>query len=373
MPTSQTKESVGPYTRLSIAILTEMDPWSASTRYRALQYVDRLRTLFGRVDVSPANDTVVRRPGRMGQVRYFSTHAKRYLERGLRVRELISDQDGVMVQRGLYPLGPGVVVDAIRGYDGRLVLDLDDAVFERRPALATKGRLAHWIYGPQQTLRLLRRADEVVVSTQALAEMLPALAAEPTVLPTVLDPAAYPVVEHRDELPIVIGWAGTVGGLPYLDPLAPVFERLVRDRLARLEVACSHPWSGPASFRQWRLADETSLFTDFAVGIMPLPDTPYTRAKAGFKLLQYMAAGLPVVASPVGANAELVDRSGAGYLARGVDEWEAALRALAHDAALREELGRRGRTFVEQFANLDAHARTLARLLAGREEGIGDR
>lgn len=353
------------HAQLSVAVLTEMDAWSASTRYRALQFVDRLRPLFKRVEVSTAGDTAARPPGRLGRLRYFSGHAMRYLERGVRVREVISGHDRLMVQRGLYPLGPGLIAETICRYDGRVVLDLDDAVFELRPSLAARGRLARWMYGPQQTLRLLERADAVVVSTPALAELLPAGAGEATVLPTVPDPALYPLAEQLDRLPVVVGWAGTVGGLGYLDPLAPVFERLARAGLTCLEVVCSQPWSGPAAFRPWRLAEETSLFTRFGVGIMPLPDTPYTRAKAGFKLLQYMAAGLPVVASPVGMNAELVSRARAGYLAQSSEEWESALRELARDAELRRELGRRGRAFVEGFADLDGHARTLAGLLAG--------
>ena len=107
------------------------------------------------------------------------------------------------------------------------------------------------------------------------------------------------------------------------------------------------------------------MLTDFAIGLMPLPDTPYTRAKAGFKLLQYVAAGLPVVASPIGVNAELVRDSGAGLLAEGVDEWEAALRRLALSAELRREMGGRGRAYVERYADMDGQAKTLASLLAG--------
>lgn len=349
----------------SVLLVTEMDTWSPSTRYRALQHVPRLSTLVGQVAVSTANDTVERHPGRAGQLRYFATHAVRYAQRGVKLRQLVHRYDALLVQRGLYPIGPGLIVDALRGYGGRIVLDLDDAVFEPDPMLAAKGPLARWLYGPQQTLRLLDRADAVVVSTPALAEMLPRGAPQPTILPTVPDPARYAVVQHRDEQPVVIGWAGTVGGLEFLDPLAPVLERLTREGVARVEVVCSHPWREWASFRPWRLEDETSLLTDFAIGVMPLPDTPYTRAKAGFKLLQYMAAGLPVVASPVGINPELVRESEAGLLADGIGEWEEALRELARDAELRREMGVRGRAFVERYADLEGQARTLATVLAG--------
>ena len=127
----------------------------------------------------------------------------------------------------------------------------------------------------------------------------------------------------------------------------------------------SEPWNGPSSFRRWTIAEEATVFARFGIGIMPLPDTPYTRAKAGFKLLQYMAAGVPVVASPVGINRKLVDDSGSGFLAEDPTDWERAIRLLAVDPALRTELGSRGRAFVERYADLDGHADTLAGLLRG--------
>ena len=98
---------------------------------------------------------------------------------------------------------------------------------------------------------------------------------------------------------------------------------------------------------------------------MPLPDTAYTRAKAGFKLLQYMAAGLPVVASPVGVNSELIERSGAGLLAASPAEWDDALRTLASDHELRRSLGSAGRSFVEDYADVREQASLLAALLHG--------
>jgi Glycosyl transferases group 1 len=347
-----------------IAVLTEMDAWSASTRYRALQHVPRLRSVFGTVDVSTAGDTLARPPGRVGQIRYFAGHAVRYASRGLAVREMVGSYDALLVQRGLYPLGPAAIAHTLRCYDGRIVFDLDDALLVARPAIEHKGMAARWLYGPQQQLVLLRRADAIVVSTAALAEMLPAGTPIPVVVPTMPDPARYPVAHHDDRRPVVVGWAGTVGGLGYLDSISTALHRLRAEGLIEVEVVCSEPWRPGTRFRRWRLDDETSLFLDFGIGIMPLPDTPYTRAKAGFKLLQYMAAGLPVVASPVGVNRDLVRDSGAGFLASSSDEWAQALRELAGNAALRARMGQSGRQYVERYANLDGQAATLANLLA---------
>jgi Glycosyl transferases group 1 len=354
----------------TITIFTELGAWSASTRYRVLQHLPRLREQLSSVEVSLPRDSVARPPGRTGQVRYFGTHALRYAERAAEVRRIMGRAEAVLVQRGLYAMGPGVIAKPVESFPGRLVLDLDDAVFRVSPSLASKGPLARWLYGAQQTRRLLARADALVVSTPALAEMLPDRTPTPTILPTVPDPDSYSTVVHLDTAPVVVGWAGTVGGLGYLDPLKPVFERLEREAIARLRVVSSAPWTGPSEFQKWSLAEEHAVFGGFDIGIMPLPDSDYTRAKAGFKLLQYMASGLPVIASPVGVNRALVDDSGGGLLADTPSDWENALRVLAGDRELRARLGASGRAFVERYADLDHQAAVLARTLCPSDAAI---
>ncbi len=354
---------------LKVAVLTQHGEWSASTRSRALQHVDRLASRLGTVDVFPADDRPERRPGVLGRARYFSDHGMRYAARYRDLARLVTRYDALFVQRGLYALGPGSIVRAIERFDGQVVYDLDDALYAETPAAQGKGPLARWIYGPQQSLRMLERADEVVVSTEALASALPLPKQSVTVLPTVPDVPSYAQAEDGGT-PGLIGWAGTNGGLRYLDPLAEVFSRLRADGTGYLRVVSSARWAGPSEFRTWRLEDETRMFASFAVGIMPLPDTDYAQAKAGFKLLQYMAAGVPVVASPVGVNRHLVEQSGAGFLAESPSEWEQALRTLLADPDHRAEMGRSGRAFVEQFANPEQQAATLADLLRRGTRGV---
>jgi hypothetical protein len=347
----------------SLLVATEMDPWSSSTRYRALQYVTALRSRFARVAVSLPSDVVQRRPGRRGQAQYFVAHGQRYLHRCVAIRAELRRADVAFVQRGLYPLGPGLVTRPFDDYRGRVVLDLDDAVFETKPALRDRGSATRWLYGPQQALALMHRADTIIVSSRELLDALPPTNSTKVVLPTIPDVGRYPVVIHDDRMPVVIGWAGTVGNIRYLEPLRGVFRSLAQDRIAKLEVVSSEPWNGPSAFHPWTMADEASVFTRFGIGIMPLPDTPYTRAKAGFKLLQYMAAGIPIVASPVGVNSQLVKESGAGFLAETPGEWEEALRMLARDAALRQSLGERARSFVLAYAADSDNSRRLADIL----------
>jgi glycosyltransferase involved in cell wall biosynthesis len=277
----------------------------------------------------------------------------------------LQETDIAFVQRGLYPLGPGLVGGVLERFPGRVVLDLDDSVFGLKPDLASGGPIRRWLYDQKQARSILRRADAVIVSTEELASQVRGYCAEVTILPTVPDAARYPTVEHSSAKRVRVGWAGTSGNLRYLDPLRELFMRLAGEHVAELEVVSSEPWTGPSTFRVWQLMEEAKVFGRFAIGIMPLPDGEYTRAKAGFKLLQYMAAGVPVVASPVGVNRELVEQSRSGFLASSTAEWEDALRRLAGDPDLRQTLGRNGRAFVERYADLEGQARTLARVLRG--------
>ncbi len=323
----------------------------------------RLQALLGEIDLYLPDDQPARAPGRAGQLRYFGAHGLRYLHRWRDLARELPRYDAVFVQRGAYALGPGAIARPLERFSGRLVLDLDDAVLTPRPSLLGRPAAVRWLYAPAQARRLLGRADAVVASTETLAAEVAGLGVAPVVLPTILDPSRYAVAEHTADARVV-GWAGTNGGLAYLDPLRAVFADLGARGIGELEVVSSCPWDGPARFRPWRLDEESTLFARFAVGIMPLPDTAYTRAKAGFKLLQYMAAGVPVVASPIGVNVELIEQSGAGLLADTPGQWRDALERLLGDLALRRELAARGQAFIETFADLDAQADTLAGLLA---------
>jgi hypothetical protein len=346
---------------MRVAAIAQYGTWSASTRYRLLQHVDRLGQRLGTVDVFLPNSPLHRAEGR---VSFFAKHTLHYFGRLHELQRLLPDYDAIFVQRGIYGIGPGLVTLPVRNFEGTVVFDLDDNVFSIKPAFAHRHSLAKWLYGPQQAKAILQRADQVVVSTAGLAEALPGRKAQSEVLPTILDPLKYTVATHTAERRI-IGWAGTNGGLTYLDRLREVLERIQGDGTATVNIVSSIPWEGTSQFTLWRLDEEASVFSSFSVGIMPLPDTPFTRAKAGFKLLQYMASGIPVVASPVGVNGQLISDSGAGFVANTDEEWDSSLRLLLSDAKLRQKMGNCGREFVLAYSDLEGQADRLSELLSG--------
>jgi hypothetical protein len=349
---------------MRVAILAQGPENVGSTYWRALQHVPRLERRGVEVDVLIPREIAPHAGGRLNQGRYFARHAVRYVALGARLRRELNRYDAVFIQRAAYPMGPAWSVKSLARFDGRVVLDLDDNVFATSPRLATKSRGARWLYGPQQTRYLVERADTVIVSTEELARVLPGRTPD-LVLPTVPDVTRYPTVTHTVGLPIQVGWTGNAGNLIYLDELAEVFDQLADEGVIKLEVMCSESWRGPTTFRRWSRRDEVDALSRYDIGIMPLPDTPYTRAKAGFKMLMYMGVGSAVVASPVGVNSDLIRRSGAGLLCGSPAEWKDALRLLATDREMRERMGRAGQRFVRSYADPERQADCVLAALAG--------
>jgi glycosyltransferase involved in cell wall biosynthesis len=119
------------------------------------------------------------------------------------------------------------------------------------------------------------------------------------------------------------------------------------------------PW---IESRPWSLRTEAADLASFDIGLMPLPDTEWTRGKCGYKILQYFAAGVPAIASPVGVNTNLVSDE-RGRLAESEWEWKRALEELIEDAEARREMGNAARTFVEREFAYQRWAPDLASLL----------
>ena len=117
--------------------------------------------------------------------------------------------------------------------------------------------------------------------------------------------------------------------------------------------------------KDWKLEEESGDLAGFDIGIMPLTEDPWTLGKGGYKLLQYMASALPVVASPVGINAEIVVDGVTGYLARTDEEWEEKLLALAADPELRARMGRKGRERVQAEYSLASQQGRFLEFLRG--------
>jgi len=199
--------------------------------------------------------------------------------------------------------------------------------------------------------RLVEVADQVIAGNTYLAEVAGA-PEKTTVIPSVIDTDIYLPAAAKREGSLVVGWIGTASNFSHLRPIVPgLLQELTTIPRARLRIVSNGFLSEFANHPQvehwrWRADRELAALQSFDIGIMPLEDNEQSRGKCGFKMIQYMACGVPVLASAVGANVQILERSGAGHLVGG--DWGTPVRDLASSAELRASMGHRGRLHAEE-------------------------
>ncbi len=230
--------------------------------------------------------------------------------------------------------------------------DFDDALaFRDRPGLLGHRSLARWVkFGA-----IVRGVDFVTAGNEYLADLTGLDRESVTVIPTPVDTGLYQP-RARQAGPVRLGWVGSRSTVGYLEGIMPQVERVVASHPGVTLTVVSNAFPAPRPFIrnvEWTREAEPAEVAGFDVGLMPLPDTPWTRGKCGFKLLLYGACGVPSVASPVGVNRDVIVDGETGMLAAGPEQWAGALAALVEDAALRERFGRAARRRVEANYSVD--------------------
>lgn len=248
----------------------------------------------------------------------------------------------------------------------RRVFDVDDAIYVRKPRrLGEAPDDSPW--RKRKFAATCRWVDVVAAGNDVLAGAARASARAISILPTSIDIAAYrPTSATAADAPTIV-WIGSPENLVYLEMIRPALARLtVRHPTLKLRVICSRfpDWSDVNIERiAWSTTTEAESLAAAHIGVMPLTDDEWARGKCAFKLLQYMAAALPCVASPVGANAEAVIDGVNGFHARTTEEWEQHLEALIGSPELRARFGASGREHVESRYAMRAYQTRYLELL----------
>lgn len=238
-----------------------------------------------------------------------------------------------------------------------LVLDVDDAI---------------WLegLGGRSTPTLAARADAVIAGNAYLAAWFGQYCRRVSIVPTAVDVQRYtPPAERVTRRGVVLGWTGTSGNFPFLADIQDALARVLREVPgSSLLIVADRAPELPAlaglsvRFEPWTPTVEVTALHQMDIGLMPLADNAWTRGKCSFKMLQYMAAGLPTVVAPVGMNAEVLALGASGLAARTGDEWVEALLALATDEARRVTMGAAGRDVVTRHFDVHVVAAQVARV-----------
>lgn len=223
-----------------------------------------------------------------------------------------------------------------------IVFDVDDAIFLGQRASSVD--------------KIARRSSLIICGNNYLANYFDKFA------PVVVIPTAIPadIFVSNSEGPNfrrqVIGWSGTSSGFKYLYAIEPALNQLldkhpdaiVKVVSDRCPVFAKLPPSRVV-YEPWHPATEVQSLQDFTVGLMPLTDDPWARGKCSYKMLTYMAVGIPVVVSPVGMNVEVLEKGASGYSANSLDEWVDAVSMLISNQGIATQMGKTGRKIIETY------------------------
>jgi len=353
---------------MRVLLLSRYGRLGASSRVRSLQYLPFLESKGWQVDVNPLFSDNYLQSLYSGQSRGLQVLVG-YWQR-LKVLLYARRYDLIWIEKEAFPFMPALAEWLLAKAGVPYVVDYDDALFHRYDK--HRRWLIRLILG-RKIDSVMRHAALVIAGNEYLAERARTVGAQCVdIVPTVVDLTRYKVVHSDSNHPLVVGWIGSPSTSHYLPIIAPIFETLSKEFDVRfVAVGASEESVGglPMEAKPWTEETEVQSIQGFDIGIMPLVDDPWERGKCGYKLIQYMACGLPVVASPVGVNWQIVEHGTNGFLAQDLHEWEQALRCLLNDQNLRQRMGAKGRESVEAWYSLQVQAPRLKELMRGARNG----
>lgn len=308
---------------------------------------------------SPELTEVLYRPGHVPRKAALTlAAAARRWSRRHRAR----DFDGVVVLREAMLVGGALVERWLARAGIPLLYDFDDAIWI--PSAAGANGVLSLARAPWKTAALCRLADAVTVGNAYLAGYASRFNRSVHVVRTSIAIERFPAMPAPPDAPFTVVWTGSHSTLAHLETIRSALDAVGARIPMRLRVVCDvapAPFAHVAlDFVPWRAASEATDLAVGHVGLMPLPDTPFTRGKCGCKALQYMAIGRPAVVAPVGMNTDIVQDGVNGRLAGTHDEWVAALLALAADPAARARMGAAARRTVLDGYTAESAARDFA-------------
>jgi glycosyltransferase involved in cell wall biosynthesis len=271
----------------------------------------------------------------------------------------------IVIEKELLPYTPAILERLLNHIEIPYIVDYDDAIFHNYDL--SSNPVIRRLLGEKIDI-VMRKADTVVAGNEYLASRArKAGASNIEIIPTVIDLDRYPYVPPDDEGAFTIGWIGSPTTAEYVESIIPVIQKVSKNRDIRLVLVGSGSVeiSGvPVEIREWSEETEIDDVASFDVGIMPLENSPWERGKCGFKLIQYMGCGKPVVASPIGMNADIVINNHNGFHAESNQEWVECLLRLHDNRELAERMGKRGRELVIELYRVQVTKEQWIKLLS---------
>lgn len=332
--------------------------YAPGQRLKYEQYFDIFREAGYDITVSPfmsqAFQKIVYKKGKFLQKAFwtFAGYARR-------VYDLfrIPNYDVVYTFLWVAPFAPPVFEKLTRKLAKKMIYDIDDLVFLNPPSSANP--LIHYLRSPKNHISLMKSADHVITCTPYLDSFVRKYNQHTTDISSTINTDLYkPKNDYSVKEKFIIGWSGSHSTLKYLHLLDDVFRELAKTHSFKLLVMGDenfHLEGVEVEALAWKESYEVEVISRFDVGVYPLPDEEWVLGKSGLKALQYMAAGIPTVATGIGTIFRIIQNGENGFLVNSNEEWKAVLSQLMKDQPLREHVGQKAAATVEQQYSINAN------------------
>ena len=269
----------------------------------------------------------------------------------------IRKYDVVYVFLWAAPFAPPVFEKLTRALAKKMVYDIDDLVFLNPPS--SSNPLIHYLRSPKNHISLMKSADHIITCTPYLDQFVRKYNQRTTDISSTINTALYrPKSDYSVKEKFVIGWSGSHSTSKYLHLLDNVFRDLAKEYSFKLLVM------GDAGFSldgvevealPWKEEYEVAVISRFDIGVYPLPNEEWVLGKSGLKALQYMALGIPTVATDIGTIHRIIRDGENGFLISNEEQWKQTISSLIMDQCLREKTGRKAVVTVEKFYSVSAN------------------
>jgi glycosyltransferase involved in cell wall biosynthesis len=348
---------------MKVLYLTKYSRNGASSRLRSYQYFPFLETNGISVAVRPFFDEEylidLYSGNRIAKRKLLIYYLNRFF-----VIFSVFKYDKIVIEKELFPYFFSWFERILYSLNIRYIVDYDDAIFHNYDL--SNSKLMRFLLG-NKINNVMKYSGCVVAGNSYLAERAKQAGAKNIIMvPTVIDVDAYKVTKKEVKDKVIVGWIGSPSTFKYVKNYTAVFSEILQNENVELHIVGTTDNLGLGTnvhYLKWTEETEVDLIANFDIGIMPLENTPWELGKCAYKLIQYMGCGLPVVASAVGMNKEVVDEK-TGFLVQSETEWTTKLNELINNKELREQLGKMGRKKVESQFSLQKSSAIILHVLS---------
>ena len=265
--------------------------------------------------------------------------------------------DGVYIFLYVVPFSGSILERWYRLLSKKIIYDIDDLVYLLNTS--STNSIASYFRSSGKYFYLMKKSNHVITCTPYLDKIVKQHNSKTTDISSTVDTNLYlPINTYDNKKELVIGWTGSYSSTAYLNSISDILVEITKKFNCKFLAIGSRDFEvNNLAFKKipWNAKTEVKDLQKIDIGVYPLPGLEWDQGKSGLKAIQFMALGIPVVASAIGANFRVIEHGKSGFLVKSREEWYQYLSQLISDSNLRKNLGLNARKRVENLFSVSSN------------------